>query len=161
MRFEVLVDVVMLKRDGDGEYSILLHDSDGMGGWELPGGDIYDMPPDIDIGDDLALPIELSCFQHLYDDARIKPEWVEEMPNGARCHQFQFYPTGYKGEHNSAVLIYYGFLDNDHSEDVERAMKDKCGNARFFPYNDLPELKYDEQADAIEKLMLNFHTKVN
>ena len=91
MRYEVFVDVVLLKHESDGEYSILLHDSDGAGnGWERPGGDIYEMPPDLDVSDDMGLPVELSCFQHLFDDARIKPEWVEEMPNGSRCHQFEF-----------------------------------------------------------------------
>lgn len=161
MRFEVFVDVVLLKHDGDGEYSILLHDSDGTGGWELPGGDIYEMPDTVDIDDDLSLPIELSCFQHLYDDARIKPEWVEEMPNGVRCHQFQFYPTGFKGEHNTAVLLYYGMVDNECLEEMNKSMEEKRGNARFFSYNQLPEMKYEEQEDAIHKLMSNFKTKVN
>jgi hypothetical protein len=162
MRFEVLVDVVLLKHDGDGEYSILLHDSDGQGnGWELPGGDIFEMPPDLDLSADMNLPLELSCFQHLFDDARIKPEWVEEMPNGSRCHQFQFYVTGFGGEHTSGVVVHYGILDSDFHDEVETAMKEKCGNARFFPVSDLPELKYDEHADAIEKLMANFKQKSN
>jgi hypothetical protein len=70
--------------------------------------------------------------------------------------------TGFGGEHTSGSgrsLRHFG--QRLASTRWRTALKEKCGNARFFPYSDLPELKYDEHAHGIEKLMANFKQKMN
>jgi len=164
--FELAVDAVVVKEEGIGQYSVLLHDIEGGTGWELPGGPVVEAEHDLDDGNAW---LRLSCFHYISEQTGIDPEAVEDNYYG--MHQYQCLITS--EEHKTLSVVYYCMVDEDQHDEVDKQLKNKCGNARFFPIQvslnsdgtlqieGLPKLKYDYHEEAVAAVMQHFTKKEN
>ena len=162
MLHNVMINLVVIKEDTPGKYSILLHDSDGTG-WRLPSGDILEVEDEDELPEPNSV-YSVSCFHHLQNLCNLSPEVIEDFDILPYSHIRSYSP---ELEVPELILVYWAIIETEKIELVNEQLKLKNGNARFFPYMDdggnctLPELNIIEDEQSIIGVMNNFYKKVN
>lgn len=153
------VSVVVVQEGPIGKFSVLLHDSEGGGGWELPGGELLDFEHDRPEGNARML---LSCIHYIAEQTNLTDEHLDDGFEGIQQLAYL-----YLDEEDYLELTHWAEVDTDKMESLEKALKDKCGNAMFFevdfnpslPFQSIekaiPNLKYEHQAEAIACVLSN------
>ena len=155
MKYDLSVAAIVLNDVADSNYEVLLCDTGQ--GWSLPTGEMLEStsPEFQNDGESEAL---FSCFTHLLEQTNIEPEMIDESE---MTQSKLWFVTNEK-----LCLVYYAFTEPTKASEMYKAMDDKKGNARFFPYDHnspdtFPELAQQWMAEALHMQMMYFNKRQN
>jgi len=156
------VALVLLKQDvkenGEVSYSVLCHDPDGAG-WQLPYGD-EEEHPEADYDYDANSNKAYCCIYYLEKQTCFNRDHLEfdyAPVDGVKPFQWLDIQKEDDQEHPEQLHIYYGFIDEEKWAEIEEALSEKKGNAKFISIEDLG---CHEQRSEAEKLEPKFHAAV-